>query len=345
MKRVGIVGDGYTAAELLRLLLPMDEYDVTYISSADNIGTAVSALYPQFGDMTQLVCEPTATEAIISRCDGVFLALPHGQSMPLAAALIEAGLYCVDLGADFRLRDAGLYRSYYELEHTAPELLSTAVYGIPELYREQIAVARLIANPGCFPTSAIMPLVPLLAAGLIEHKGIIVDSKSGVSGAGRGMKETSHYCNVNEGVHPYGVGTHRHAPEIRQQLELAAAGSVQMVFTPHLIPMSRGILTTTYSYLADGANEGDARAALAQAYKGEYFVHLLPPGQWPHTRWVYASNHVQISLAQDKDSHILTAVCAIDNLCRGASAQAVQNMNLMLGIPERRGLELIGLYP
>ena len=345
MKQIGIVGDGYTAAELLRILLNIDEYEVSYLSSADHIGMAITELYPQLTGLSDLYCETTDQAEILRRCEGVFLALPHGQSVALAAELTAAGLCCVDLGADFRLKDPELYRHYYELEHTRPDLLSTAVYGIPELYRTELKATKLAANPGCFPTSAILPLVPLLQCGLINPSSIIVDAKSGVSGAGRGMKDSSHYCSVNEGVHPYGIGTHRHAPEIRQQLELAAGTDIGLIFTPHLVPMSRGILSTIYAHVQSGVQEEEVRQALERAYAEEFFIHLLPAGAWPHTRWVYGSNHVQIALAVDEASGMMTMACAIDNLCRGASAQAVQNMNIMMDLPEDRGLKMIGLYP
>jgi N-acetyl-gamma-glutamyl-phosphate reductase len=251
----------------------------------------------------------------------------------------------VDLGADFRLKDAAVYEKYYEVVHEAPQMLNDAVYGLPELYREKIKETSIVANPGCFPTSAILPLAPLLRAGLIENEGIIVDSKSGVTGAGKALKPDSMFCEVNEGVKAYGVGTHRHSPEIAQELSFAAGKEVKMIFTPHLIPMNRGILTTSYSRLRPGVKAAAIREALEDKYAGEYFVKIMPAGVYPHTKWVYGSNLVYIGVYADDETGNVVLVSVLDNLTKGASGQAIQHLNIMLGIDEGKGLRFAGVHP
>lgn len=345
MYKVGIIGDGYTAAELLRLIAGHNELEAVAVTSTENIGCPVGAIYPHLRPYTDLTCTATDLEYLKQTCQAVFLALPHGLSVPLVQELIQAGIRCVDLGADFRLRDVKIYEKYYETVHSAPELLTEAVYGLPELYREQIKNTMIVANPGCFPTSAIMPLAPLLEAGVIESRGIVVDSKSGVSGAGKTLKAASHFCEVNEGIKAYGVGNHRHGPEIAQELSNAAMEKVQMIFTPHLVPMNRGILSTCYAQLQSGARPQQIREVLLDKYQNEYFVDILPEGIFPHTKWVYGSNMVQIGTYADEESGLVIVVSAIDNLCKGASGQAIQNLNLMLGIEETTGLRLAGVHP
>ncbi len=345
MYKIGIVGDGYTAADLLRLLAGHDEVEAVCLLSTENVGRRVDALYPQLIGFTDLVCEESRPENLIGRCDAVFLALPHGLSAVMVHKLLPAGIKCVDLGADFRLKSPALYEKYYDKVHEAPELLQEAVYGLPELYREKIKETSLVANPGCFPTGAILPLAPLLARGLLQTEGIIVDSKSGVSGAGRTPKPSSHFCEVNEGIHAYGVGTHRHGPEIAQELSFAAGRPVEMIFTPHLVPMNRGILTTAYASLRPGVKAAAVREALEEKYQGENFVKILPPGVMPHTKWVYGSNIVQIGIYADQESGRVILISVLDNLTKGASGQAIQNLNLMLGITEGKALNFPGVHP
>jgi len=345
MYKVGIIGDGYTAAELLRLIAGHDEMQVVAVTSTENIGRQVAAIYPHLRPFTDLTCRATDLDMLKQQCDAVFLALPHGLSVPMVKDLSAEGIKCVDLGADFRLKDVSVYERYYETVHAAPEMLSDAVYGIPELYREQIKKAQVIANPGCFPTSAILPLAPLLQAGVIESQGIIVDSKSGVSGAGKGLKAASHFCEVNESFKAYGVGTHRHGPEIAQELSFAAGQAVQMVFTPHLVPMNRGILSTCYAQLKPGVAAFQIREVLEHKYQDEYFVDVLPSGVFPSTKWVYGSNRVQIGMYADQSSGQVIVVSVLDNLCKGASGQAIQNLNLMLGLDETQGLRFAGVHP
>lgn len=345
MHQVGIIGDGYTAAELLRLMAGHDELQAAMITSTENIGKNITAIYPHLRPYYNLTCQATDLEQIKKNCEAVFLALPHGLSVPMVKELSAAGIKCVDLGADFRLQDVNIYQKYYETRHEAPEMLAEAVYGLPELYRENIKASRIVANPGCFPTSAIVPVAPLLEAGVVASQGIIVDSKSGVSGAGKGLKPSSHFCEVNEGFKAYGVGTHRHGPEIAQELSRAAREKVDMIFTPHLVPMNRGILSTSYLRLRPGHRAAEVREVLEEKYQSELFVQVLEDGVIPNTKWVYGTNFVFIGIYADDESGSVILVSALDNLCKGASGQAIQNMNLMLGIDEQKGLRGLGINP
>ena len=345
MYKVGIIGDGYTAAELLRLIAGHDEVEAVAVTATEKIGRNMAGLYPHVRAVTEQKGEATDRRVLKSKCDAVFLALPHGLSVPMVQELAGAGVRCVDLGADFRLKDKDVYEKYYETVHAAPEMLADAVYGLPELYRDKIREAMIIANPGCFPTSAILLLAPLLEAGVVEKQGIIVDSKSGASGAGKSLKASSHFCEVNEGIKAYGVGTHRHSPEIAQELSVAAGEAVNMIFTPHLVPMNRGILSTCYCHLRPGIKAGHIKEVLEDKYRLEYFVDVLPEGIFPHTKWVYGSNFVQIGVYADEESGNVILVSALDNLCKGASGQAIQNLNLMLGIEETTGLRGAGVHP
>ncbi len=345
MYQVGIIGDGYTAAELLRLMAGHDELRPVLITSTENVGKNINEIYPQLRAFYNLTCQPTDLAVIKEQCEAVFLALPHGLSVPIVKELATAGIKCVDLGADFRLQDVNIYQKYYETRHEAPEMLTQAVYGLPELYRDEIKASQIVANPGCFPTSAIVPLAPLLEAGVVEARGIVVDSKSGVSGAGKAAKPTSHFCEVNEGIKAYGVGTHRHAPEITQELSRAAGEKVGMIFTPHLVPMNRCILSTCYARLREGVAAAQVREVLEEKYQSELFVQILPPGVFPHSKWVYGSNFLYIGIYADDESGNVILVSALDNLCKGASGQAIQNLNLMLGIAEDKGLRGMGVHP
>lgn len=345
MFKVGIVGDGYTGADLLRLMANHPHLQAVSIFSTENIGLRIDEVYPHLRGFSDLVCQAGDWDLVRSECDAVFLALPHGLSVPMVQEFLPSGIKCVDLGADFRLKDAALYEKHYELDHAAPDLLKKAVYGIPELYRDDIKKAQLIANPGCFPTGAILPLAPLLRAGVIETSGIIVDSKTGVSGAGKGLRASSMFCDVNEGIKAYGVGSHRHSPEIAQELSQAAGTGVNIVFTPHLVPMNRGILTTAYSRLKPGFKANQVREALQDFYAGERFIRILPEGVMPNTKWVYGSNFVDIGIYADEASGNVILVSSIDNLVKGASGQAVQNLNVMLGLEENAGLDFAGVYP
>jgi len=342
--RIGILGaSGYTGGELLRLLARHDGMDVTMLSAARRAGQSLADVFPHLAVMRapDLI---TIDEFDYSALDAVFCCLPHGTTQEVIAGL-PAHLKIVDLSADFRLADPGLYAEWYGHEHRAVDLQEEAVYGLTELKRDAVSNARLVANPGCYPTGPQLALMPLLETGRIEAEDIIIDAKSGVSGAGREPRQNMLFSEVGEGVHAYGVATHRHVPEIEQGLSEATRTPVGISFTPHLIPMNRGILATIYVRLAAGATLDEVRAVLAERYVDEPFVHLVPEGISPATRDVRGSNHCLIGVFADRLAGRIIIVTAIDNLVKGASGQALQNMNLMCGLPEIAGLEQLSLFP
>jgi N-acetyl-gamma-glutamyl-phosphate reductase len=342
--RIAILGaSGYTGAELLRLLHGHPRAEIVALTADRQAGKAIGAVFPHLAgeDLPDLV---TIGEVEWSGVDVVFCGLPHGTTQEVIAGL-PRHLKVIDLSADFRLADTATYAEWYGHEHRAPELQQEAVYGLTEIERERIRQARLVAVPGCYPTAAQLPLIPLLRAGLIEPDDIIIDAKSGVSGAGRAAREGSLFCEVSEGIHAYGVAAHRHAPEIEQGLSAAAGRKLVVNFTPHLMPMNRGILATIYVRLAAGATLGDLRAVLDGAYRGEPFVRVLPEGSLPATRHVRATNLCLIGLSRDRVPNRAILVSAIDNLVKGASGQAIQDMNAMLGLPETTALEQRALFP
>ena len=340
--RVGVLGaSGYTGGELLRLLAAHDGFSVGLLTAERRAGQSVSAVFPHLGgaDFPDLVkIEDAAWEGL----DAVFCCLPHGTTQEVVAALPKH-LKVVDLSADFRLANPEVYAEWYGRAHGAVALQSEAVYGLTELARDAVRSARLVANPGCYPTASQLPLSPLLSEGLIESEDIIIDAKSGVSGAGREAKQGSLFAEVGEGVHAYGVAHHRHAPEIEQGLSAAAGRDVRVNFTPHLMPMNRGILTTIYVRSRTGADA--LRDALAQRYADEPFVRVLATGAAPATRHVRGSNHCLIGVFDDRIEGRAILISAIDNLVKGASGQAIQNMNLMHALPETTGLEQAPLFP
>jgi N-acetyl-gamma-glutamyl-phosphate reductase len=342
--RVGILGaSGYTGAELVRILAGHRQVDVRLLTADRQAGKPLAEVFPHLGHLP-LPNLVRIEEADWSSLDLVFCALPHGTTQEVIATL-PRHLKVVDLSADFRLADIDSYARWYGHAHRAPELQKEAVYGLTELRRKQIAAARLVANPGCYPTSAQLPLVPLIEKRQIAIDDIIIDAKSGVSGAGRDAKMGSLYAEVTEGIHAYGVAAHRHAPEIEQGLSEAAGSSVVVNFTPHLMPMSRGILSSIYVRLARGATVDDLWRTLTERYEGEPFVRLLPAGTAPQTRHVRGSNHCLIGLFADRLPGRAILLSVIDNLVKGAAGQAVQNMNLMAGLPETAGLGQEPLFP
>jgi len=343
--RAGIIGDGYTSAELNRLLAVHPCVKVVGVTSIENIGKPLADVFAHLTGCSEVVCEKLELESFLERCDVLFIALPHGLSVPLAKAALERGKKVVDLGADFRFKDKDVYAAWYHCEHEAPELLAEAVYGLPELFREEIRRARLVANPGCYPTGAILGLAPALKNRLLDLETLIIDAKSGVSGAGRTLSLNSHFCEVNENIKAYSIGTHRHTPEIEQVLSWIAGEKVTVSFTPHLIPVSRGILSTIYGRLACRMSAAEVQQIYEEFYRGEVFVHVLKSGQLPQTRAVYSSNRCHIGLVADERTGRLVVVTAIDNLAKGASGQAIQNMNLMFGLAEGCGLLHTGLIP
>ena len=343
-KRVAIIGaSGYTGAELVRLLLNHPGVAMATLTGDRKAGQSMGAVFPHLAG-ARLPDLVSLEQVDWAAHDVAFCCLPHGTTQEVIAKLPEH-LTVVDLSADFRLDDVAVYAEWYGHEHRAPELQKQAVYGLTELYREQVAKARLIACPGCYPTSAQLPLVPLLEAGLIRSEDIVIDSKSGVSGAGRAAKEGSLYAEVGEGIHAYGVASHRHAPEIEQGLTRAAGKPVLVTFTPHLMPMNRGILSTIYVKLAPGATAAELRAELEKRYESEPFVRVVPEGVLPATRHVRGSNHCIMGVFDDRLPGRAIVISAIDNLVKGASGQAVQNMNLACGFPETMALEQAPLFP
>jgi N-acetyl-gamma-glutamyl-phosphate reductase len=342
--RIGILGaSGYTGAELIRILARHPAADIRLLSAERSAGKPVEEVFPHLGglDLPRLI---HIDDADWSALDMVFCALPHGTTQQVIAGL-PGHLKVVDLSADFRLADLDAYETWYGHAHQAPELQREAVYGLTEIKREAIRAARLCANPGCYPTASQLPLIPLLEAGLIAAEDIVIDAKSGVSGAGRAAKESSLFAEVAEGIHAYGVASHRHAPEIEQGLSEAAGRAVWVSFTPHLVPMNRGILATTYVRLSGGETAAELRRALAERYEDEPFVQVLPLGGVPATRHVRGSNHCLIGVVADRVPGRAILISAIDNLVKGASGQAVQNMNLMAGFSETLGLEQAALFP
>jgi N-acetyl-gamma-glutamyl-phosphate reductase len=342
--RVAILGaSGYTGAELLRLLVRHPDTRITALTAERKAGESIESVFPHLAGhgLPRLV---TIAEVDWSAVDLVMCALPHGTTQEVVAAL-PRDKKVIDLSADFRLADVDSYARWYGHAHRAPALQAEAVYGLTELAREAIRRARLVACPGCYPTSAQLPLVPLIEAGQIDADDIIIDAKSGVTGAGRAAKESSLYAEVAEGIHAYGVASHRHAPEIEQELAKAAGRPITVNFTPHLMPMNRGILSTIYVRLANGATPGALRETLAARYATEPFVQVVPEGVSPATRHVRGSNHCLIGVFADRVKGRAILLSAIDNLVKGASGQAVQNMNLVCGLDETAGLEQAPLFP
>jgi N-acetyl-gamma-glutamyl-phosphate reductase len=340
--RAGIIGaTGYTGQELVRLLHQHPEVELTYLGSSSNAGVTYEDMFSQFSGLGLGKLQ----DEQVPDLDILFCALPHGITAARTVEWLNRGIKVIDLGADFRLKKPEIYQEWYKLEHAAPELLPEAVYGIPELYRNAIKGKSLVANPGCYPTATLLALVPLLRKGLIDKKLFIIDAKSGVSGAGRGANMGTHFSEVNENFKAYGVTTHRHTPEIEQQLSEAAGEPILINFTPHLVPMIRGILATIYAQVAPGVEEADLRACWLEQYEGEEFVHILPDGSWPQTKFASGGNHAFLQMKLDSRTGRVILVSAIDNLIKGASGQAIQNMNLLFSLPENTGLQARGLWP
>ncbi len=346
MINVGIIGaSGYTGAELARILCNHSEVQITAATSRQHAGRPLSEVFPSLRGKVDIICENLSIEELSSKADFFFTAVPHKTAMDLVPDLLAAGKRVVDLSADFRLRDVAVYEEWYQ-PHSASQLLSEAVYGLPELYRKNIVGCRLVANPGCYPTSIILGLAPLLKAGAIEPYSIIADSKSGTSGAGRSAQIGSLFCEVHDGFKPYKVGrAHRHIPEIEQELSVLAGTEVLISFTPHLLPISRGILSTVYAALAPGFDRAQIDSLYANHYQNEPFVRLLKEDSFPATQYVRGSNYCDISYKIDPRTNRIIIMSTIDNIVKGASGQAVQNMNLMYGFKETTGLSTIPLFP
>ena len=350
MKKVAVIGaSGYSGEELVRLLLSHPQVELSAVTSRQYAGQPLGQVFPKFAGLphakTLRFSEPKA-EQLAKEAEIVFLALPHGVAAEFAAPLLELGCHVVDLSADFRLRDAAVYKEFYAHDHPAPALLAKAVYGLPEIHRSEIKKATLVASPGCYPTSILLPTIPLLKSGLVKHTGIIADSLSGVSGAGRKAELDYLFVECNESVRPYGVPKHRHLSEIEQELSLAAGAVVTIQFTPHLIPVNRGILTTLYlapeKHFSDEPGMKELAGKVANCYQAAYgnepFVRLLEGKALPDTKNVVATNMIEIAFRLDARTGRLIVMSAEDNLVKGASGQAVQAMNIMCGFPETTGL-------
>ncbi|MES9937410.1 MAG: N-acetyl-gamma-glutamyl-phosphate reductase [Sedimenticola sp.] len=342
MMKIGIVGGtGYTGVELLRLLAGHPGVEVSVITSRSEAGTPVSDMYPNLrGHIDIAFSEPDAKT--LGACDLVFFATPNGTAMKMVPELLDAGVKVIDLAADFRIKEISVWEQWYGMQHACPELVAEAVYGLPEINRDAVKAARLVANPGCYPTAATLGLLPLLEAGVIETDGLVADCKSGVSGAGRGANVGMLMGEVGESFKAYGVPGHRHLPEIRQNLSEVASEPVGLTFVPHLLPMIRGIHATLY---AQAIAEADLQQLFEERYANEPFVDVLPAGSHPETRSVRGVNHCRIAVHQPQEGDTIVVLSVIDNLVKGAAGQAVQNMNLMLGLDESAGLGAVALLP
>jgi N-acetyl-gamma-glutamyl-phosphate reductase len=343
MIKIGIVGGtGYTGVELLRLLAQHPEADVRTITSRKDAGTRVADLFPSLrGKYDLAFVEPAAAQ--LDRCDMVFFATPHGVAMAQARELTATGVRIIDLAADFRLKDPAVFEKWYRIPHTCPDLLAEAAYGLPELNREAIRKARIVANPGCYPTTMQLGFVPLLEAGIVDAGHLIADCKSGVSGAGRKAEMDLIFSEASDNFKAYAIKGHRHLPETLEQLAPYSAAPVRLVFTPHLVPMIRGMHSTLYARLT--RTDVDLQGLYAKRYAGEPFVDVMPPGSMPDTRSVRASNMLRIAVHQPGNGDLVTVLVVQDNLVKGAAGQAIQNMNLMFGLPETTGLGTLPVLP
>ncbi|MEO5364639.1 MAG: N-acetyl-gamma-glutamyl-phosphate reductase [Magnetococcus sp. DMHC-8] len=343
---VAILGaTGYTGGELVRLLSRHGGVHIAHVTSERYAGKPLRLAFPHLANGPELICRPLGDLEGVERLDVAFCALPHLASMREVPALLERQVRVIDLSADFRLHDAATYRAWYGTDHLAPGLLAEAVYGLPELHRAAIAGARLVANPGCYPTSVLLALAPLLRGEWIDPTLMLIDSKSGVSGAGRSASQDTLFAEVEGGFRAYKVEGHRHTPEMEQELSLLAGEEVRLRFVPHLLPQSRGILSTCHLRPRAVRSQAEWRDLLWNVYRDEPFVRVLEPGLWPATHHVRGSNHCHIAVAVDARTGWLTVLSTLDNLVKGAAGQAVQNMNLMFGLEERTGLEQLPLFP
>lgn len=346
MVRVGIVGgSGYAGVELMRLLVTHPEANVVGVSSRTYAGQSVGKVLPGLRGCTDLAFTDEAAEELAGRSDVVFAATPHGVAMGMAAAVVKAGCRLIDLGSDFRFTNADVYEEWYGKVHSQRALLSEAVYGLPELHRERIAAARVVGNPGCYPTSVILACAPLLEVGLIDADDIVVDAKSGVSGGGSSPRPMYHFPECTENFRAYGVASHRHTPEIEQELSAIAGRQLMVSFTPHLVPMVRGIFSTVYTRPTRKVSTSDILDIIRARYANEYFIRVLGDDELPQTRAVMGSNFAEITARLDPRTGRLILLSAIDNLVKGAAGQAIQNMNILFGLDETVGLRGPALHP
>ncbi len=346
MIKAGIMGaTGYVGLELMRILNSHVKVEIKKITSVSYSNESYAKVFESFRHMPELVCGESDIEALAEECDVVFLALPHGLASKQVTEDILKKTKIIDMGADFRLKDYAVYEEWYQVEHFGKGLLEEAVYGLVELNREKIKGARLIANPGCYTTCSILALYPLVAEGIIKEDSIVIDAKSGVSGAGRGVNLGMHFCEVNENFKAYKIAGHRHTPEIEEQLSYGAGKNIVLQFTPHLVPMNRGILATSYASLKKPVDFKEVKAVYEKYYGDEFFVRLCKENVFPETKWVVGSNFCDIGFAIDQRTNRIVVVSALDNLCKGAATQAVQNMNLLFGLEEKTGIDYIPVFP
>ncbi len=344
--RVSVVGaSGYGGAEVVRLLATHPGVRLAHVTAETRQGQRLADMYPNLRGFVDLETEAADPQAVGRDSDLAVVSLPSGKSMALVPELLERGVSVIDVGADFRLRDPAQYPGWYAFTHIAPRYLAEAVYGLTELRREQIRAARLVADPGCYPAAALLALAPLVRAGAVAGRRIVIDAKSGVSGAGRGGAGGHPFAETNEDVRAYGVPGHAHTPEIEQELAAASGGEVRVTFVPHLVPMTRGILVTAYAPLTRPLEPAGAAALYREAYAGEPFVRVMPDGALPQTKATTGSNYCDVAVRIDARAQCAVAIAALDNLGKGAAGQAVQNLNVMCGFPEETGLRTPGLYP
>lgn len=348
MIKVGIIGaTGYAGNELVRLLLGHKDAEIVWLGSRSYIDQNYSDVYRNMFKLVDAKCMDDNMEQLANEVDVIFTATPQGLCASLVNDEILSKTKIIDLSADFRLKDVNVYEQWYKLEHKAPQYIDEAVYGLCEINRDKVSKdTRIIANPGCYTTTSILTLYPMVKEGIINPDTIIIDAKSGTSGAGRGAKVANLFCEVNESMKAYGVGTHRHTPEIEEQLGYACGrDDLKLIFTPHLVPMNRGILVTAYANLTKDVTYEDVKAAYDKYYDKEYFIRVLPKDVCPETRWVEGSNFVDVGFKIEPRTNRLIMMGALDNLVKGAAGQAVQNMNLLFGLPENEGLQLAPMFP
>ena len=346
MIKVGIIGaTGYAGSELVRILLGHKDVEIKWYGSRSYIDKKYASIYQNFFQLVDANCMDDNMEVLADQVDVIFTATPQGLCASLVNEEILSKVKIIDLSADFRIKDVKVYEEWYKLEHKSPQFIEEAVYGLCEINREDVKKARLVANPGCYTTCSILTCYPLVKEGIIDPNTIIVDAKSGTSGAGRGAKVDNLFCEVNENMKAYGVATHRHTPEIEEQLGYACGEKITINFTPHLVPMNRGILATAYASLKKDVTYEEVKAIYDKYYADEKFVRVLEIDVCPQTKWVEGSNYVDVNFKIDPRTNRIIMMGAIDNLVKGAAGQAVQNMNLMFGLKESEGLELVPMFP
>ena len=346
MIKVGIIGaTGYAGSELVRILLGHKDVEIKWYGSRSYIDKKYASIYQNFFQLVDANCMDDNMEVLADQVDVIFTATPQGLCASLVNEEILSKVKIIDLSADFRIKDVKVYEEWYKLEHKSPQFIEEAVYGLCEINREDVKKARLVANPGCYTTCSILTCYPLVKEGIIDPNTIIVDAKSGTSGAGRGAKVDNLFCEVNENMKAYGVATHRHTPEIEEQLGYACGEKITINFTPHLVPMNRGILATAYASLKKDVTYEEVKAIYDKYYADEKFVRVLEKDVCPQTKWVEGSNYVDVNFKIDPRTNRIIMMGAIDNLVKGAAGQAVQNMNLLFGYKEQEGLELIPMFP